>query len=105
VCATSVEAYQAAFLALKKNGVMLVVGIPSKPLSWMAGDLIRSGVRIIPSRVASRAELRELMLLAAAGEIHSEVREHPLEDINEVMQRLAEGRIFGRSVIKFGAGS
>jgi D-arabinose 1-dehydrogenase-like Zn-dependent alcohol dehydrogenase len=42
------------------------------------------------------------MLLAAAGEIHSEVTEHPLEDINEVMQRLAEGRIFGRSVIKFG---
>jgi propanol-preferring alcohol dehydrogenase len=102
VCATAVEAYQAAFHALKKNGVMLVVGIPSKPLSWMAGDLIRSGVRIIPSRVASRAELRELMLIAAAGEIHSEVREHPLEDINEVMQRLAEGRIFGRSVITFG---
>jgi propanol-preferring alcohol dehydrogenase len=102
VCATSVEAYQAAFHGLKKNGAMLVVGIPSKPLSWMAGDLIRSGVRIIPSRVASRAELRELMVLAASGEIHSEVRKHRLEDINTVMQRLAEGRIFGRSVIKFG---
>ena len=41
-----------------------MVGIPSKPLSWMAGELIRSGVRIVPSRVASRAELRELVRLA-----------------------------------------
>jgi propanol-preferring alcohol dehydrogenase len=99
VCATSAEAYQAAFAGLKKNGVMLVVGIPSKPLSWMAGDLIRSGVRVVPSRVASRAELRALVRLAASGSIHSEVRTYPLEMINEVMNNLANGRIFGRSVI------
>jgi propanol-preferring alcohol dehydrogenase len=71
VCATAAEAYQAAFHALKRNGVMLVVGIPPKPLSWMAGDLIRSGIRVVPSRVASRGELRELLNLAAAGSIHS----------------------------------
>ena len=99
VCATSAEAYQAAFLGLRRNGVMLVVGIPSKPLSWMAGDLIRSGVRIVPSRVASRAELRELVSLAATGAIHSEIQTYPLDEINAVMDRLASGEIFGRSVI------
>jgi propanol-preferring alcohol dehydrogenase len=99
VCATSVEAYQAAFHGLKRNGAMLVVGIPSAPLSWMAGDLIRAGVRIIPSRVASRAELSELLRLAAAGAVHSEIHTHPLEQINDVMNRLAAGEIFGRSVI------
>lgn len=102
MCATSVEAYQAAFSSLKKNGVMLVVGIPSKPLSWMAGDLIRLGARIVPSRVASRAELSELLRLAASGAIHSEIQTHPLDDINKVMDRLAAGQIFGRSVITFG---
>ena len=99
VCATSVQAYQAAFHGLKRNGVMLVVGIPSAPLSWMAGDLIRAGVRIIPSRVASRAELVELLRLAAGGAVQSEIRTHPLEQINDVMTRLAAGEIFGRSVI------
>ena len=93
------EAYQAAFQGLRKGGVLLVVGIPAKPLSWMAGDLIRSGIRIVPSRVASRAELQELMRLAAAGSIHSEVGTFPLEEINAVMERLAAGQIFGRSVI------
>ncbi|MBI4473332.1 MAG: alcohol dehydrogenase catalytic domain-containing protein [Acidobacteria bacterium] len=101
VCATSAEAYQAAFHSLKRSGVMLVVGIPSQPLSWMAGDLIRSGVRVVPSRVASRAELRELVRLAAAGSIHSEIREYPLDSINEVMAQLQAGQIFGRSVITF----
>jgi len=99
VCATSAAAYQAAFDSLKKTGVMLVVGIPSQPLSFMAGDLIRSGVRIVPSRVASRAELRALVRLAAAGLIHSEVHTYPLTEINEVMDRLSAGKIFGRSVI------
>jgi propanol-preferring alcohol dehydrogenase len=101
VCATSAAAYQAAFDGLKKNGVMLVVGIPSKPLSWMAGDLIRLGVRIVPSRVASRAELRALVGLASAGSIHSEVHTYPLASINDVMSNLAAGQIFGRSVISF----
>jgi alcohol dehydrogenase, propanol-preferring len=99
VCATSAEAYQAAFAGLKKNGTLLVVGIPSKALSWMAGDLIRAGVRIVPSRVASRSELRKLVQLAAAGGIHSEVHTYPLEEINDVMERLAAGQIFGRAVV------
>lgn len=99
VCATSVEAYQSAFRGLKKSGVLLVVGIPSKTLTWMAGDLIRSGIRIIPSRVASRAELHELVKLAGIGAIHSEVGEFPLDKINEVMAQLKAGRIFGRAVI------
>src|SRR5262249_33597777 len=101
VCATSVDAYQAAFHSVKRNGAMLVVGIPSKPLSWMAGDLIRSGLRVIPSRVASRAELRELVKLAAAASIHSEIHTHPVDTINSVMDRLADGNIIGRAVITF----
>lgn len=101
VCATSAEAYQAAFHSVKRSGAMLVVGIPSKPLSWMAGDLIRSGLRIIPSRVASRAELRELVALAAAGAIHSEIHTHSLDDINSIMTRLDAGNIVGRAVITF----
>jgi D-arabinose 1-dehydrogenase-like Zn-dependent alcohol dehydrogenase len=78
---------------------MLVVGIPSKPLSWMAGDLIRSGIRVVPSRVASRAELRQLVQLAATGVLHSEIRNYPLDQVNHVMSALAAGEIFGRAVI------
>jgi D-arabinose 1-dehydrogenase-like Zn-dependent alcohol dehydrogenase len=97
--ATSADAYQDAFRALKRNGTLLVVGIPSQALSWTAGEIIRSGARIAPSRVASRAELREIVRVAAENRIHSEIQTFSLEEIGSVMSRLSAGKIFGRAVI------
>ena len=99
VCATSTVAYEDAFKALRKNGVLLVVGLPSKPLSWTAADLIRSGTRIVPSRVASRREIADLMALAAEGKIRSEVQRFPLEEINTAIAALEQGKIPSRAVI------
>jgi D-arabinose 1-dehydrogenase-like Zn-dependent alcohol dehydrogenase len=79
--------------------VLLIVGIPSAPLQWTAGDLIRSGVRIIPSRVASRRELSDLVKLAQDGVVRSEIVSFPLGKINEAMRALAAGEIRGRAVI------
>ena len=101
VCADSVEAYQAALQSLRKNGVLLVVGLPSSPLVLSVGDLVRAGTRVVPSRVSSRQELRELLELATAGAVHSRIHRHRLEEINEVMARLADGSISGRAVIEF----
>lgn len=102
VCADSVEAYQGALQSLRKCGVLLMVGLPSRPLSWTAADLIRSGIRVVPSRVSSRRELEEILALAAMGEVHAEVRRHSLEEINQVMDRLGRGEVSGRAVIDFG---
>jgi len=99
VCASSSEAYHSAFQALQRNGVLLIVGIPSAPLVWTAGELIRSGVRIIPSRVASRRELSELLQLAQRGVVRSESVPFPLRKINDAMRALASGEIPGRAVI------
>ena len=54
VCASSAEAYRSAFQAFQKNGVLLIVGIPSAPLEWTAGDLIgrASGSFLRESRAA-----------------------------------------------------
>jgi propanol-preferring alcohol dehydrogenase len=100
VAATSADAYESAFRSLRKNGVLLVVGIPSRPLSWTAGDLIRSGTRIVPSRVASRREIEELLRLAATGKIRSEVVRFPLDRINDAIKELLEGRVAGRAVVE-----
>lgn len=99
VCATSTSAYESAFAALRKNGTLVVVGLPSRPLSWSAADLIRSGTRIIPSRVASRREIAELLALAAEGKIHSETQGFRLEQINSAIAGLEQGTIAARAVI------
>ena len=101
ICATAAQAYSDAIQGLRKNGHLLVVGIPSTPISWPAGDLIRSGARIIPSRVASRRELRDLLEIAVRGEIHSELQHFKLENINNVMDSVGAGTLAGRAVIDF----
>ncbi|MCU4578780.1 NAD(P)-dependent alcohol dehydrogenase [Acinetobacter courvalinii] len=47
----------------------------------------------------TRAELMEVIALAEAGRIHSEVERFPLEDAPKVYERLREGKIHGRAVL------
>ncbi len=103
VCATAIEAYRSALESLRKGGILLLVGLPAGPLPWGAGDLVRSGARIFPSRVSSRRELRELMDLAAAGAVHCDTATFPLAEINRIFSDLDRGKILGRAVIDFRA--
>src|SRR5690554_2612388 len=48
----------------------------------------------------TRTELMEVIALARAGHISSEVKTFPLEQAAEVYQRLREGRIRGRAVLQ-----
>ena len=99
VSATSVAAYQAAFNSLRSNGTLLVVGLPSEPLSWTAGALVRSGTRIVPSRVCSRRELGELMDLAANNSIRGNVYRYSLAEAEETIELVSRGKINGRAVL------
>ena len=98
VSATSVAAYQGAFDSLRRSGTLLVVGLPSEPLSWTAGALVRSGTRIVPSRVCSRRELGELMTLAANKSIRGNVRRYTLAQAEETIELVSRGEINGRAV-------
>jgi alcohol dehydrogenase, propanol-preferring len=47
----------------------------------------------------NRNALAEVVDLARAGRITGHVEQHPLEDINEVFERLERGEITGRAVL------
>ena len=99
VSATSAEAYRSATGSVRKDATLLVVGIPSDPLAWTAGEIVRSGLRIVGSRVCSRRELRELMALAADGAIRSEIHPYRLDQAEETLELVARGQIEGRAVL------
>ena len=101
VCANSVKAYTGALNCLRKEGTLLVVALPEGSLSWGAADLVRSGAKVIPSRVVSRQEMRELLDLAVEGKVRSQIEEISLEDINHIFGRLQRGQVEGRAVINF----
>lgn len=94
-------AYDLAFRTLRKRGTLGVVGLPKEDLTFFADDWVVGEYRMVGSAVGTRAEMRELLDLAAAGKVRCEVEIHRLDAINEVLKRMDRGEITGRAVIKF----
>jgi propanol-preferring alcohol dehydrogenase len=103
VTAAAKPAYDLAFRTLRKRGTLGIVGLPKEDLTFFADDWVVGEYRMVGSAVGTRAEMRELLELAAAGKVRCEVEVHPLFAINEIFSRMDHGEISGRAVIKFNA--
>jgi propanol-preferring alcohol dehydrogenase len=57
--------------------------------------------RILASSVGTRADLREVLDLAAAGKVRCQTQPRPLEAINDVFDEMRRGSITGRVVLTF----
>ncbi|HEV8385293.1 MAG TPA: zinc-dependent alcohol dehydrogenase [Candidatus Acidoferrales bacterium] len=101
VTAPAKSAYDLAIRTLRRRGTLTVVGLPKEDLTFFADDLVVSEHKIISSAVGTRAEMRELLALAAAGKIRCEVESYRLEQINDVFARMQKGELLGRAVIQF----
>jgi alcohol dehydrogenase, propanol-preferring len=49
--------------------------------------------------VGSWIDLWELLQLQARGDVTLRTETHPLEDVNEVLDKLREGEVTGRAVL------
>jgi propanol-preferring alcohol dehydrogenase len=99
VCSASAAAYQAALGSLRKGGTLVVVGMPAEPIPVNAFKLVGGELRIIASAVGTRAELTELLDLAASGGVRCRVRTHQLGDVNAVLDALRAGSVPARAVL------
>jgi NAD+-dependent secondary alcohol dehydrogenase Adh1 len=62
-------------------------------------DIISTERNVIGNLVGSYNELAELMALAAAGKVTLHTRTYPLDDVNEAMDDLDQGRLQGRGIL------
>jgi len=46
--------------------------------------------------------LRAVLALAAAGKLHCRTESQPLDQINQVLDRMRRGGIYGRVVLRYG---
>jgi alcohol dehydrogenase, propanol-preferring len=81
-----------------QQGLFVLVGLAggSTPVSFMG---LSPEATFRTSTWGNRNELAEVVDLARAGQITGHVEQHPLEDINEVFERLERGEITGRAVL------
>ena len=65
--------YETAFHCLRPMGTLLVVGLPADPICFPAILMAAGEIRIQASTVGTREDLREVLAMAAAGNVRCQV--------------------------------
>ncbi len=95
------EAITQCFEALRRAGTLVLVGMPPGNFTLPIQRSVAKGARILTSAVGTRQDLREVLALAAAGKIKTVASTCRLENLNEVFERMREGKLAGRVVVEF----
>jgi propanol-preferring alcohol dehydrogenase len=99
VTSAAKAAYDMAFSCLRPTGTLLVVGLPSENVCFPPILMASGEVRIRASAVGTRQDLREVLGMAAAGNLRCQVVARPLVEANEVLNELRGGQVSGRIVL------
>jgi alcohol dehydrogenase, propanol-preferring len=102
VTSAAKSAYDTAFYCVRPTGLLLVVGLPAKDISFPPIMMAATEIQIKASAVGTREDLREVLALAAAGKIHCQVSARPLSEVSDVLGQLTRGEISGRIVLRLG---
>jgi NAD+-dependent secondary alcohol dehydrogenase Adh1 len=82
----------------RNNGAYYIVGYGGE-IRISALDMITTERRIIGNLVGNYAELVELMELANRGKVHLAIKQYRLNDANQALHDLNQGKVKGRAVL------
>ncbi|WP_157216192.1 zinc-dependent alcohol dehydrogenase [Flavisphingomonas formosensis] len=99
VTAPSPPAFQQAIGMVRKRGTVALVGLPAGSFPLPIFDIVLKRITVRGSIVGTRRDLDEALAFAAEGHIRTQVTTAPLENVNAVLQLLADGRVEGRVVL------
>ncbi|KAK9458175.1 hypothetical protein V1511DRAFT_491950 [Dipodascopsis uninucleata] len=85
---------------LKPTGRFVQVGIPEAPLpTFSYGPLVSKNVHVLGSCLGSRAEISEMLALAATNGIKSWITTYPMDEVNEVLKLMEANKARYRFVL------
>ncbi|WP_108445700.1 alcohol dehydrogenase AdhP [Halomonas denitrificans] len=99
VTAVSPKAFDQAQGMLRRGGTLVLNGLPPGDFPLPIFGTVLNGLTIRGSIVGSRQDLQESLDFAGEGKVKATVATDRLENINDVFQRMIEGRIEGRVVL------
>ena len=99
VTSAAKAAYDGAIKYLRPAGTLCVVGLPAEALTFSALALVGSEAKIVGSSVGTRDDLRAVLQLAADGKLRCHTEVQALDQVNDVFERMRQGRINGRVVL------
>ena len=101
VTAVSPKAFEQAVAIIRRGGTMVLNGLPPGKFDLSIFDMVLDGITVRGSIVGTRLDLKEALEIAARGKVKAHVSVEPLENINDIFNRMEKGKIEGRIVIDF----
>ncbi len=81
VTSAAKSAYDMAFYCVRPTGTLLAVGLPAKEISFPPILMAAAEIQIKASAVGTREDLREVLAMGAAGNVHCQVSARPLAEV------------------------
>lgn len=100
VTSIKVEPFQQAFRCLRPGGTLVAVGLELADISVPIFSLVMKEVNVRGSFVGRRSDLQEAYTLAVLHDIETRTESRPLEAVNEVYQRILEGRSSASTLLR-----
>ena len=91
--------YTAYLGLLKRDGTMILVGMPDQPVPLSAGPLIMGRRRLVGSLIGGIRETQEMLDFCAEHNVASDIELIPIDKINEAYERMIKGDVRYRFVI------
>ena len=101
VTAVSPKAFEQAVSIIRRGGTMVLNGLPPGKFALSIFDMVLDGITVRGSIVGTRLDLKEALDIAARGKVKAHISVEPLENINDIFDRMEHGKIDGRIVIDF----
>ncbi|MDN6300257.1 MAG: alcohol dehydrogenase AdhP [Micrococcaceae bacterium] len=99
VTAVSPKAFDQAQGMLRRGGTLVLNGLPPGDFPLPIFDTVLNGITVRGSIVGTRQDLQEALDFAGEGKVKATVATDKLENINEIFQRMIDGKIEGRVVL------
>jgi propanol-preferring alcohol dehydrogenase len=100
ITAVSKAAFAQGTAMLRRGGTCVLNGLPPGDFPLNIFDMVFRCLTVRGSLVGTRADLKEALAFAAAGQVKATIETSPLEEVNDVLDRLRSGKVSGRVVLK-----
>lgn len=99
ITAASATAFRSGVEMLRRGGVCVLNGLPPGDFPLPICDFVLAGQTVRGSIIGTRKDMDEAIKLAVKAGIRTTIEKQPLENINDIFDRLKSGQVVGRVVL------
>ena len=99
--AVSPKSFEQAYGSLRRGGTLVFVALPAdNEVTLPIFETVLNGITVVGSIVGTRADLRDVFDLHAAGKTHVTREVRPLADVNRAIEDVEHGHVTARVVFE-----